>query len=396
MDRDHAYYRAAFDGHSMPFAYVDRDLLDDNVARVLERARDKPVRVASKSLRSTGMLRYVLDADPRFSGVMCFTAAEAVYLSETGFDDLLVAYPTWDPGRVDAVLTAVADGANITLMVDSTDHVEHLERLAGARGVTLAVCVDVDLSRELPGIRFGAWRSPLSGVADVVDLARRIDAAGSLILDGVMGYEAQIAGVPDRSPGRGVKGPVVRALKRRDAVRVAQRRAEVVSAIRDAGLEVRFVNGGGTGSLETTANERAVTEVTVGSGFYAPRQFDWYDAFDVAPAAGFAVEVVRRPAPDVYTCLGGGYVASGAPGPDKLPAPYLPDGARLTDTEAAGEVQTPVVYDGPVELSLGDPVFFRHAKAGELCERFASLLVVSDGTVADEMATYRGDGRCFL
>jgi D-serine deaminase-like pyridoxal phosphate-dependent protein len=380
----------------MPFAWLDLDALRWNTERTLERAGSKRVRVASKSVRSVPVLRRLLDADPRIEGLMCFTATEAVHLASLGFDDLLVAYPTWDPRDVEAVAETVGGGAHITLTVDSHDHVEHVEAVAERVGVTLPVSLEVDASRDLPGVRFGVWRSPLRDVGSVVAVARRVATSRSLTLDGLMMYEAQIAGVPDRGPGQAVRGALIRGLKGRDVQRIAQLRADVVGALREAGLPLRFVNGGGTGSLESTAHERAVTEVTVGSGFYAPALFDHYDAFELSPAAGYAVEVVRRPAPGTYTCLGGGYLASGVPGPDKAPVVHLPRGARLTDTEGAGEVQTPVLYDGPVDLQLGDPVFLRHAKAGELCERFTHLVAVSGDEVVDELTTYRGDGLCFL
>jgi D-serine deaminase-like pyridoxal phosphate-dependent protein len=110
----------------------------------------------------------------------------------------------------------------------------------------------------------------------------------------------------------------------------------------------------------------------------------------------FAMPVVRRPSGGVATLLGGGYHASGAPGPDRLPAPYLPRGLRLDPMEGAGEVQTPVVGAAAASLRVGDRVYLRHAKAGELCERFDRLYLVSGGGIVDEVATYRGEGRCEL
>jgi D-serine deaminase-like pyridoxal phosphate-dependent protein len=68
----------------------------------------------------------------------------------------------------------------------------------------------------------------------------------------------------------------------------------------------------------------------------------------------------------------------------------------LIDQEGAGEVQTPVIYTGAEHLHLGDPVFLRHSKAGELCERFKSLLLVQGGKVTGEVLTYRGEGQCFV
>jgi D-serine deaminase-like pyridoxal phosphate-dependent protein len=221
-----------------------------------------------------------------------------------------------------------------------------------------------------------------------------IAACPSLRLDGVMGYEAQIAGVGDK--GGGFKGQLIRLLKRRSIPQLAERRKAIVDALKAKGAKLRFVNGGGTGSIESTIQEDCVTEVTTGSGFYAPGLFDHYRAFKHQPAAGYAIEIVRRPQPQIYTCLGGGYVASGEVGLRKQPVPYLPEGAQLIANEGAGEVQTPVVYSGPENLSIGDPIFMRHAKAGELCERFNSLYLISGGKIVDEVPTYRGEGKNFL
>jgi D-serine deaminase-like pyridoxal phosphate-dependent protein len=211
-----------------------------------------------------------------------------------------------------------------------------------------------------------------------------------------MGYEAQIAGLGDRLPGQRAKNALVLQLKRRSRGEVAERRAALVATIAALGASLRFVNGGGTGSIDSTATEPAVTEITVGSAFYSPVLFDYYRDFHYLPAAGFALEIVRRPRAGLYTCLGGGYIASGATGNEKQPRPYLPVGARLLAREGAGEVQTPIAYTGEEALDLGDPIFLRHAKAGELCERFNHLALVADGAIVDEVTTYRGDGQCFL
>lgn len=224
----------------------------------------------------------------------------------------------------------------------------------------------------------------------------RILTSSHVWLDGLMGYEAQIAGVGDNVAGQAVKSMLVRQLKRYSLREVVARRTALVELIASYGQPLRFVNGGGTGSLHTTRREPAVTEITVGSGFYSPTLFDSYRDFRYQPAAGFAIEIVRRPSTSLYTCLGGGYIASGGTGPEKQPRPYLPTGASLDPIEGAGEVQTPIRYKGPIQLTLGNPIFMRHAKAGELCERFPHLLLVSDGTVQGKYTTYRGDGQCFI
>jgi D-serine deaminase-like pyridoxal phosphate-dependent protein len=381
----------------MPFAFVDLDMLQQNILSVLHRANGKNVRIASKSIRSVDVLRRILQANAQFQGIMCFTVPEALYLAQQGFTDLLLGYPAMDASLLASVAMHQGEGCNITLMVDCERHVEQAEAAAAKYGVRLPLCVDIDMSIDVPGLHFGVWRSPIRSTDAALDLIKRIAQSKHVVLEGLMGYEAQVAGLGDHVPGQVLKNAIVRLLKHRSIREVAARRAELVAAIDRMGLPpLRFVNAGGTGSLHTSSVEPIVTEVTAGSGFYSPGLFDNYRDFTLVPAAGYAIEVVRQPRGDLYTCLGGGYTASGVAGSDRLPRPYLPQGATLLAMEGAGEVQTPIRYNGPEELELGDPIFMRHSKAGELCERFTRLYYISNGSIVGETTTYRGDGLCFL
>jgi len=357
-----------------PFAVVDLDAFDANAADLLSRARGKPVRLASKSVRCRALIDRALGAG--LQGILAFTLPEALWLAGDGHDDIVVAYPTVDR----EALRAPRDG--VTLMVDCT---EHLDLLDAGR-----VCLDVDAGWWPLGgrVRIGAKRSPLRTPEQAAALAREVVARG-LELDGLMMYEGQIAGVGDRPPNR-LLGAVVRGMQRSSARELASRRAAVVAAL----PPLRFVNGGGTGSVGQTAAEASVTEVAAGSGLFAPTLFDAYTSFTPRPAAFFALPVVRRPSPDVATVLGGGYPASGAAGRDRLPRPAFPPGLRLDRQEGAGEVQTPL--HGAGALRIGDRVWMRHAKAGELCERFDVLHLVQGDRVVASVPTYRGEGRCFL
>jgi D-serine deaminase-like pyridoxal phosphate-dependent protein len=374
-----------------PFAVVDLDAFDANAADLLRRAGATALRLASKSVRCRALQRRALDAG--FRGQLCFTLPEALWLADDGFDDLVVAYPTADR----AALRALAHGphrAAIAVMVDSRAHLDLIE---AAGGGPVRVCLDVDAGWWLLGgrIRVGVKRSPVRTPAQAAALAADAATRPGIELVGVMAYEAHIAGLGDAPPGRRVYGVAVRAMQRASARELASRRAAVVAAVRAVG-QLEFVNGGGTGSVERTAAEAAVTEVTAGSGLYGPTLFDAYRAFHVRPAALFALPVVRKPSPASATVLGGGYPASGPGGADRLPRPVLPAGLRLDRAEGAGEVQTPVLGPAARDLALGDRVWFRHAKAGELCERFASLHLVRGEEIVDEVATYRGEGQTFL
>lgn len=380
----------------MPFAWVDLDRLEANALEIARRAGTKQVRIASKSVRSVDILKMLFALSPRFRGLMCFSGEEAVWLSQLGFDDLLIAYPVYQPAQIRAICNEVKQGKQIICMVDSAAHVAQLDAIAASEKVVLPICIDLDMSIDPPGIHFGVYRSPLNSVEKVLALHAIIKKSHHLRLNSLMGYEAQVAGLGDRIPGQKLKNIAIRLLKRRSIKLVAARRKAVVDALRQDGAELEIVNGGGVGSMEFTREEAVVTEIAAGSGFYQSHLFDYYDNFRHLPAAGFAVEIVRQPQPGMWTCHGGGYIASGSIGQEKVPLPYLPDGVKLHPNEGAGEVQTPILYSGPEKLQLGDPVFFRHSKAGELCERFNALFLLKGGKVVGQAKTYRGDGKCFV
>jgi D-serine deaminase-like pyridoxal phosphate-dependent protein len=386
-------YRASLAGWPLPLAFIDQDLLDQNIRQIADRAAGKRIRVASKSIRCRAVLERVLSFGSPYAGVMCYSIGEAAWLASQGMDDLLVGYPGLGREAILAVCEQIRAGRLITLMVDSPEQIAPLAKLAESAGVQIPLCLDLDLSVRFPGLHFGMLRSPITTPEQALVLLAEVQRHATwLRLDGLMGYEGQIAGVPDAVPGQGVQNALIRLLKQRSIPQIAERRAAVVAALA-ARTPLRFVNGGGTGSLASTSTEACVTELTAGSGFFAPHLFDGYQEFRYQPAAGFALEVVRQPAAGVFTCFSGGYIASGSAGPAKLPRPYLPAGAMLTDLEGAGEVQTPVRYTGPEAIQLGDPIFFRHAKAGELCERFDRLVVIATGAAIVEFPTYRGEGQ---
>jgi D-serine deaminase-like pyridoxal phosphate-dependent protein len=380
-----------------PLAVVDLDAFRVNAASLAARAGGKPIRVASKSVRCRQLLREAL-ATPGFRGVMAYTLPEALWLAADGVsDDVLVAYPTTHRAGLRALAADERLATVVTLMVDDIAQLDAIDAVVGRLRPPLRICLELDASwRALGGlIRLGALRSPLRRPPELARLARAVHERPGFRLVGLMAYESQIAGAGDAPPGRPLRGAAIRAMQRRSAAELAERRSLAVAAVA-ALAPLEFVNGGGTGSIERTAAEPAVTEVAAGSGLYGPALFDAYQSFQPRPAAAFALSVVRRPRRGVATVLGGGYIASGPPGRDRLPVPWLPGGLRYARLEAAGEVQTPVLGRAADRLRVGDRVWFRHAKAGELAEHFAVLHLVSGDQRTGAAPTYRGESRAFL
>ena len=355
--------------------------------------------MASKSVRCRKVISRVLAMDG-FRGIMAYTLPEALWLAgSAASDDILVAYPTADSGALGQLAGDPAAAAAITVMVDCPEHLDLIEKaIAGVtEPAVVRVCIDIDTSYIALGgrIRVGARRSPVRTPADAATLARDIAGRRGLRLTGLMAYEGQIAGVGDNPAGRPLYGRAIRYMQRKSGAELAVRRAAITAAVR-AVTPLEFVNGGGTGSVEKTTAEAAVTEIGAGSGLYHPGLFDSYRGFTGRPAALFALPVVRRPAPGVVTALGGGYLASGAGDAARLPRPFLPAGLRLDKDEGAGEVQTPLLGRAADGLRIGDRVWLRHAKAGELCERFGELHLIDGDMITATVPTYRGEGKAFL
>jgi D-serine deaminase-like pyridoxal phosphate-dependent protein len=397
--QSHARYERIFAEIEAPFAFVDLDAMWANADQLLDRAGRKPIRVATKSLRCRALIEEILGRDARFSGLMTYTLPETLWLAEHGLEDLLLAYPTADTSALrELALRSAADPERAPLvMIDCVEHLEAIEEVLGSDAPPIRVCIDLDAGWWALGgrVKIGPKRSPVHTVEQAVALAREIERRPQIELDGLMAYEGQIAGVGDEPPGRRMRAAAIRFMQKRSAKELAERRAAIVAAIGEF-CELPIVNGGGTGSLETTGAEDAVTEVTAGSGFYAPTLFDNYSRFTPTPAAAYAVPVVRKPAPDMATALGGGYLASGAGDAARLPSPWLPEGLKLDPEEGAGEVQTPLLGPPAADLHIGDRVYMRHAKAGELCERFDVLHLVEGDRIVDVVPTYRGEGKTFL
>ncbi|MFC3503877.1 alanine racemase [Micromonospora krabiensis] len=383
-----------------PYAVVDLTAFDANAAALAERAAGKPLRLASKSVRSRELISRALGR-PGWHGVMAFTLPEAIWLVRAGVsDDVLVAYPTADRGALAELAADPALAAAVTLMIDGTDQLDLADAVrAPDQRPELRVCLDLDASwRPLGGrVHVGVRRSPVHSARAAGALAAAVAGRPGYRLVGLMAYEAQIAGLGDAPPGRTGRalGQAIRLAQRGSYRELVARRGAAVAAVREH-ADLEFVNGGGTGSVAATSADPAVTEVTAGSGLYGPTLFDAYRAWQPTPAAYFACSVVRRPTPDLATVLGGGWIASGPAAASRLPRPVLPAGLTLLGAEGAGEVQTPLAGAAAATLRVGDRVWFRHAKAGELCEHVNDLHLVDGETVVATVPTYRGEGHAFL
>lgn len=375
-----------------PVAVIEQSALRHNAMDLLVRAGGIPIRVATKSVRVRSVLDAVL-AIPGYQGILSFTLDEALWLAED-HDDIVLGYPTVDRAGLATLLSDEKLASRITLMIDDLAHLDLIDSIAApGRRPEIRVAIDVDASLKAPGLgHLGVRRSTLYTAAEVAGFARQVVRRPGFRLVGLQMYEAQIAGQGDAA---GADAPVIRLMQARSRSELRRRRAQIADAMLDV-APLEFLNGGGTGSLEFTGSDESLTEATAGSGLLAGHLFDGYRSFQPAPATGFAFDVVRKPAPDIATVLGGGWIASGPAVASRQPRPVWPPKLHTLSLEAAGEVQTPLQGAAARELRVGDRVWFRHAKSGEPAERVLSYQLVADGQIVDELPTYRGEGKAFL
>ncbi|PQZ57424.1 MULTISPECIES: alanine racemase [unclassified Microbacterium] len=384
---------SAVTGHlPAPVAVIDREALRYNAMDLLVRAGGLPIRVASKSVRVRAVLDAVLKL-PGFHGILAFTLEEALWLAET-HDDIMLGYPTVDRAGLERLFADEQAAQRITLMVDDLVHLDLIDSVAGPGSrPELRVAIDVDASwrSSLLG-HIGVRRSALFSAGEVAAFARKVVARPGFQLVGLQMYDAQIAGQGDDA---GPDAPLIRMVQARSRNELRERRAAIVAAV-GAIAPLEILNGGGTGSLEFTGSDESLTEASAGSGLLGGHLFDGYRSFRPAPASAFAFDVVRRPATDIATVLGGGWIASGPALASRQPRAVWPEGLHTLSREAAGEVQTPLQGPAATSLGVGDRVWFRHAKSGEPAERIESYHLVSGDEIIDELPTYRGEGKAFL
>lgn len=381
--------------HAAPVVALSAEALAFNAHDMLRRAGGLPIRVASKSVRVRAVLDAVL-ALPGYSGVLGYSLAEAIWLSET-VDDIVVAYPTADRAAIAALAADSRAAERVTLMVDSPEQLDLIDSVVSpSRRPSIRLCLDFDASWRSKALgHIGVFRSPIHTSAGLREFAQHILGRKGFSIVGVMSYEAQIAGVGDDPVGKPAAGVVMRAMQRASHAELIERRAEALAGLREM-VDLKFVNGGGTGSIERTVAEGSMTEVAAGSGLFGPHLFDNYRDFSPAPAVAFALDVVRRPNPDTATLLGGGWIASGPAGADRLPQLVWPEGLRFAPREGAGEVQSPVIGAAASNMRPGDRVWLRHTKSGEPMEHSNVVVPVSGDVAGEPLRTYRGEGKCFL
>lgn len=232
-----------------PALLLDLDAFERNVARLTEPMRANGIawRPHSKAHKSPLIARRQMDLGA--SGVTCAKVSEAEVFVEAGVPSVLIAYEPATALKWQRI-AALQSHAEVIACVDAPEHIALASAAGSTAGTVIPLLVEVDVGMDRCGVAPGE---------PALDLARRIEQAPGVRLSGVMGYEGHTLTMWPRD-------------EKEAAVRTALGRlTSTATLMRDAGLTLEIVSGGGSGSFDTAATVPGMTELQAGGACFTDR-----------------------------------------------------------------------------------------------------------------------------
>ncbi len=356
-------------GIFQPCLLLDRDRLDGNIALV--KGRLDPglaVRLVDKSLACLPLLAHIGKAlgSERF---MTFhpPISEAV-LKAFPDADLLYGKPM-PIGVARAVLVkGDADWSRVCWLIDSEERLAEYGALADELGIGLRIAFEIDV-----GLHRGGFANPQA-------LSKALSALPTrLHCEGVMAYEAHAPLIP------GLFGGPAKAL----AMASAQASAFVACLGAD---QRRILNIGGS-KTALLHHGGAANEVSMGSAFVLPSDFDTPGLDGFQPAAFIATPILKMvepmlPGPPAVTrllqALGrfprkGCYLYGGK----WMAEPVFPQGMTTNGLLGLSSNQQFMGLPADATAKPGDYAFLRPTQSEAVLQQFGSIAVFSGGGIVD-------------
>ena len=173
-------------GQATPFAVVDLDGMERNIARMARYFSERPanLRPHFKHHKCSEIARMQIAAGA--VGITCQTTDEVAAAVRAGIGDVLIASVVTDRTRLASLARSAAD-ARVTVAVDSAAAAGMAAEAAARAGVVLEVVVEYDI---------GMHRSGVESIAEAVALAEHLAALPGLEFRGVMAYEGHWSSSP--------------------------------------------------------------------------------------------------------------------------------------------------------------------------------------------------------
>ena len=228
-----------------PALVLDLDALERNIKKMGDYAKAHGMRH-----RTHGKMHKSVDVQNLQQelggacGVCCQKVSEAEVFARGGITDILVSNQVRDPAKIDRLARLPGLGARTIVCVDDIANVAELSAAAQEHGTQIECLVEIDC---------GAGRCGVTTTADVLEIAKAIDAAPGLKFSGLQAYQGAMQHL-DSYNDRKAKIDVAVAMVR-----------EAVDTLKVEGLDCDIVGGGGTGSYYFESNSGVYNELQCGS-----------------------------------------------------------------------------------------------------------------------------------
>ncbi len=226
-----------------PALLLDLDAAESNLKTLADYFADKPcvLRPHFKSHKCTTLARKQVELNA--VGITCAKLGEAEVLAEAGIEDILVANQVVGAVKMKRLID-VARRCTLRVAVDGEANVRELSDACASAGVELGLLIEVDI---------GMHRCGVSPGEAALELARLIESLPGVRFDGIQAYEGHLVCRPDADERA--------KLTRRDM----QTAVDTRRLIEQAGIEVKILSGGGTGTYDITGPMEGVDELQAGS-----------------------------------------------------------------------------------------------------------------------------------
>jgi D-serine deaminase-like pyridoxal phosphate-dependent protein len=324
------------DALDTPSMIVDLALMEENIARLMQRLREKKVHVRPhlKTVKSPDLARIMLAAGA--IGGCVAKISEAEIMAQAGIDDLLITTEIVGKPKLQRLVNLVQQHPHIKVVVDSIAGAQALNQAMRDAQLEIDALLDLNVGQNRTGVTPGE---------EVLALAQHISKLSNIHLVGVQGYEGHLQHVHDAEE---------RAQRCQQSMQIL---TETAAQLRAEGFPIAIVTTGGTGTAEFCAAYDGVTEVQPGSFIFMDT--DYRNALGPAYANALTIlsTVISHPTPTRAVADAGLKslsIDSGMPEPKGLTGiKYRPGGDEhgiLTWTNSA--------EPAPLPLQVGDRIEF--------------------------------------
>ncbi|HEV2504302.1 MAG TPA: alanine racemase [Mesorhizobium sp.] len=356
-----------------PCLVLDRDRLDGNISLTRQKlAPELAPRLVDKSLACLPLLSRIAEAlgSSRFM-TFHLPISEAV-LKVFPEADLLFGKPMPIEAARQVLARKDDDWRRVCWLIDTEARLEQYRAMAEALGCELRIAFEVDI-----GLHRGGIAEPKA----LSQALQRVRQHPLLHCEGIMGYEAHAPHIPN------LFGGAEKAL----AQSVAAFQAFV--ACLGPG-ERQILNTGGSKTALLHGARTQANEVSIGSAFVLPSDFDTAGLAGFRPAAFIATPVLKvveaqLPGPALVgralQMLGrfpprGCYIYGGK----WMAKPVFPEGAREEATLGQSSNQQFMALPADATLQPDDFFFLRPTQSEFVLQQFGTIAVFSQGHIIEQ------------